>query len=83
MSKLKSMVNVPLPIVPDNIFFKEWQSQTRNRALLGTNAMTGFVACRVFLTNLLFFRRFQGERHHIFFSGKPGWILAMTNLIHK
>jgi hypothetical protein len=50
MFKLKSMVNCPSKrrVVPDNIFFKERQSQTRKRALVGPKGYTGYVACLVF-----------------------------------
>ena len=75
MFKLKSMVNAPLRIVPYNIFFKEWQSQTRSRALEGTNGLSGYVACPVFYKTA-FFK--PAKRHSYFFQGAPWWGLAMT-----
>jgi len=69
------MVNTLSQIVPYNIFFKERQSQTRSRALSGTNGLTGFVACLV-----LFYKAavFCHQTSFIISSSIPWWILAMT-----
>lgn len=58
---------------PDNIFFKEQQSQTRKRARIAPNDRTGCVVCFALTTTNLI-----GKQRHFYFFLNPKWGLAMT-----